>query len=296
LRLPSDYVAIANLLITYWSEPISAERLQEDDAKLYETGHTWRDDNGLLAGYDRDRRVAVNAYDEIVGYLWTWRAPWTEPGYLNNTLVVAEAHRNYGVGEQLLRHITQWGGRLGATMLATEIWDDHPEALRFAERKGFEVERHSYQSVLKLDGDQRQVEHYSFEEVLGVLEMNGIRFLTLADEPGEDSERKLYELYKETLVDIPGYLGDVPDITEWRKWYLQAEGYSPELVLIAAEGDRFVGVSNVLYKATTNGMYHEYTGVSRRTVVAKLRSPSRLRRSKRRSGAARRTSGRTTIR
>ncbi|NEN84087.1 GNAT family N-acetyltransferase [Paenibacillus elgii] len=261
LRLPDDYEAIAALLNTCWSEPCTAQRLEEDDAKLYTVGHTYLDENGLLAGYDRTRRVAVTEQDVIVGYVWSWRAPWTEPGHLSNTLIVAGEHRQQGAGQLLLEHVIDWGTALGATTLVTDVWDDHPDALQFAERRGFTVERHAFQSVLKLD----RVDPIRLREAetLKLLESEGLRFLTLADEPGEESERKLYELYKETLVDIPGYTGEVPGIQEWRKWYLMAEGYAPEQVIIAADGDNYVGVTNVLHNQLTNGMYHEYTGVKR---------------------------------
>ncbi|MFB0846023.1 GNAT family N-acetyltransferase [Paenibacillus oleatilyticus] len=261
LRLPDDYEALAALLNTCWSEPCTAQRLEEDDAKLYEVGHTYLDDNGLLAGYDRTRRVAVTEQDVIVGYVWSWRAPWTEPGHLNNTLIVAGEYRRQGAGQLLLEHVIDWGTALGATILVTEVWDDHPDALQFAERRGFAVERHVFQSVLDLDRVDPDRLHEP--ETLKLLENGGLRFLTLADEPGEESERKLYELYKETLVDIPGYTGEVPDFQEWRKWYLMAEGYAPERVIITADGDNYVGVTNVLHNRQTNGMYHEYTGVKR---------------------------------
>ncbi|XOK60633.1 N-acetyltransferase family protein [Paenibacillus elgii] len=261
LRLPDDYEALAALLNTCWSEPCTAKRLEEDDAKLYKVGHTYLDDNGLLAGYDRTRRVAVTEQDVIVGYVWSWRAPWTEPGHLNNTLIVAGEYRRQGAGQLLLEHVIDWGTALGATILVTEVWDDHPDALQFAERRGFAVERHVFQSVLDLDRVDPDRLHEP--ETLKLLESGGLRFLTLADEPGEESERKLYELYKETLVDIPGYTGEVPDFQEWRKWYLMAEGYAPERVIITADGDNYVGVTNVLHNRQTNGMYHEYTGVKR---------------------------------
>ncbi|WP_088833703.1 GNAT family N-acetyltransferase [Paenibacillus tyrfis] len=261
LRLPDDYEALAALLNTHWSEPCTAQRLEEDDAKLYTVGHTYLDENGLLAGYDRTRCVAVTEQDVLVGYVWSWRAPWTEPGHLNNTLIVSGEYRRQGAGQLLLEHVIDWGIALGATTLVTEVWDDHPDALQFAERRGFAVERHAFQSVLELD--RVDPERLREAETLKLLESGGVRFLTLADEPGEESERKLYELYKETLVDIPGYTGEVPGIQEWRKWYLMAEGYAPEQVIIAADGDNYVGVTNVLHNRLTNGMYHEYTGVKR---------------------------------
>jgi GNAT superfamily N-acetyltransferase len=258
LQLPDDYEQLAELLNQIWSEPTSAERLFDDDKKLYEVGHTWLDDDGLLAGYDRERQVAVNDKGVIVGYAWSWRAPWTEPGYLCNTLVVSEAYRKQGIGHRLLQHISEWALKIGATGLMTEIWDDNEDAKRFAVQRAFVIERHAFQSLLQLDNQEAQAASLPDFPELGEL-----RFLTLADEPGEESELKLYELYKETLVDIPGFLGEVPEQSEWKKWYLQVDGYAPERVIIAADGDTFVGVTNVLLNAKTNGMYHEYTGVSR---------------------------------
>ncbi|MEV5026365.1 GNAT family N-acetyltransferase [Paenibacillus sp. LPE1-1-1.1] len=259
LQLPDDYEQLAGLLNQVWSEPTSAERLLEDDQKLYEVGHTWMDDNGLLAGYDRERQVAVNEQGEIVGYAWSWRAPWTEPGHLCNTLVVAEAYRKQGIGQRLLLHVGEWASKLGATTLLAEVWDDNEDAQQFASRRAFVKERHAFQSLLRLENEEgSQAALIPDPPALG-----GLRFLTLADEPGDESELKLYELYKETLVDIPGFMGEVPAINEWRKWYLQVVGYAPERVIIAADGETFVGVTNVLHNKQTNGMYHEYTGVSR---------------------------------
>lgn len=260
LRLPEDYAPLAELLNEYWSEPTTAGRLEEDDKKLYEVGHTWMDDSGLLGGYDRTRRVAVSRDGDIVGYVWSWRAPWTEPGYLCNTLIVSKAYRGQGIGEALLRHAFHWGEELGAASLITEVWDDHPEALQFAVRRGFVVERHAYQSVLQLANVSPE---WSDRNPAAILAKSGLRLLTLADEPGEESERKLYELSASTMRDIPSFLGDVPDFDQWKKWYLEMDGFRPGLVLIAAAGDRFVGMTNVLHIEATGGLYHEYTGVDR---------------------------------
>lgn len=264
LKVPDDYEGLAELLNTYLSEPISAQRLQEDDAQLYEVGHTYKDDNGLLAGYDRTRYVAVTADGRIVGYVWSWRAPWTEPGYLNNTVVVDKDCRGQGIGRRLVRHLVQWGEGLGAVKLVSEIWDDDAESKRFALRNGFMVERHMFESVLELGETQLGIPEEP--ELLEKLASDGILIRSYAEEGvTEDNERRLYEVYLETLRDIPGFMGEVPDQNEWRKWHLQVEGYAPERVLLAIDSrlDRYAAVSNLLYKAATNGIYHEYTGVRR---------------------------------
>ncbi|MBP1989904.1 GNAT family N-acetyltransferase [Paenibacillus eucommiae] len=259
LHLPEDYEAISRVLNQFWSEPTTAHKLREDDEKLYEVGETWKDENGQLQGYDRERQVAINEVGEIIGFVLSWRAPWTEPGFLCNTLVVDKQYRKQGAGTLLLQHVAKWGSNLGADSLISEIWDDDIEALRFVELRGFAIERRSFQSVLEIANYDDQLGL----DIIQQLQAEGIRFLTLADESGDESELKLYELYKETLVDIPGYRGDVPDITEWRKWYLNVDGYQPDLVLIAAKDEEYIGVTHLLYNSQTEGMYHEYTGVSK---------------------------------
>ncbi|GFN30824.1 GNAT family N-acetyltransferase [Paenibacillus xylaniclasticus] len=260
LKLPDDYEPLARLLNSWLSEPTTAGQLEQEDAQMYTAGHTYKNEEGRLTGYDRTRRVAVDEQNRIVGFVTSWRAPWTEPGALNNTLIVAAEYRGQGIGTALYEHAVQWGSSLGADTLYAEVWDDSLDSIRFAERRGFRKERHMFQSELRLDGfDPNDQEHtYALER----LNDEGIRLITLADESGEASERKLYELYRETLPDIPGHDEEVPPFDEWRKWYLAVEGYAEDRVLIAVDGDRYVGVTNVLYNEQTNGMYNEYTGVS----------------------------------
>ncbi len=258
--MPDDYAAVAELLNEHLAEPTSAERLEADDKKLYEVGHTWKNEQGLLMGYDRSRCVAVTEEDDIIGFVWPWRAPWTEPGYVCLNLVVSRPYKGRGVGAALLRHAYEWGRSLGASALLTEVWDDDEDSLRFAVRRGFLVERQSFQSLLTLRDAVTVDDACNPHEALRA---GGLRFFSLADEPGEETERRLYELSTATMRDIPGFLGDVPDFTQWKKWYLHVDGFTPELVLIAADGDRFVGLANVIHIAATNGMYHEYTCVDR---------------------------------
>lgn len=126
-------------------------------------------------------------------------------------------------------------------------------------RRGYAKERHTFESVLDLAAFDR---HRLFDAIHEAKQA-GIQFVTLAEEPGEASERKLYELYKSTHFDIPGYAEDFPWFEEWRKWSIAQAGVRPEWIHIAKDGDRYVGVVTLLQNDQTQAMYQEYTGVLR---------------------------------
>lgn len=44
---------------------------------------------------------------------------------------------------------------------------------------------------------------------------------------------------------------------------MELPGSRPEYVLIALDGDRYVGVAHLLHQTSTESMYHEYTGVDK---------------------------------
>ncbi|QJC54008.1 GNAT family N-acetyltransferase [Paenibacillus albicereus] len=263
LRLPDDYDGMAALWNEWLAEPTTAEALAEEDRKMYEKGHLHRNEQGKLEGYDRLRRIAEAEDGRIVGYSTIWRAPWTPPGMVNHFVLVAAGSHGRGIGAELSRLSREWAREAGADTLLSECWDDDERALAFARCGGFETERRSWQSLLDLatGEDPSQPEDRAAIEQL---EEEGIAFATLADlPPGEETLRRLHELETSTYKDIPGFLGETLPFEEWLKWSLQVEGYAPERVLVAMDGERPVGICNVLFNEESRGMYHEYTGVAR---------------------------------
>ncbi|WP_274654553.1 GNAT family N-acetyltransferase [Paenibacillus humicola] len=256
MRQPDDFAAAAPLLNLIWSEPTTAERLKEDEDKI-PPGRLEYNDEGKLTGWDRPKWVAENEHGQVVAYTTAWRAPWTEPGELFLTLVVHPEHRGGGIGSELYETVYRWAVEVKASKLTLFVRETDENAVAFAARRGYVKERHMFESVLDLgdfDGGE-------LDRAIGGAERAGIRFITLAEEPGEESERKLYELYKVTAVDIPGYSGSYPWFEEWKKWTLELHGVRPEWIHIAKDGDRFVGVVTLQYNEQTRAMYHEYTSV-----------------------------------
>jgi RimJ/RimL family protein N-acetyltransferase len=257
LRHPEDYATVAPLLNLVWAEPTTAERLQEDEEKI-PPGQLHYNEDGKLMGWDRPKWVAEDEDGRVVAYAIAWRAPWTEPGSLIQTLIVHPDVRGNGIGGALYATLLKWALEVKATRLIDNLRDSDERSITFAERHGYVKERHSFESVLDLgsweQGDELSA---SIEEA----ELSGIRFVTLAEEPGEESERKLHELYKVTHPDIPGYSGDFPWFEEWKKWSIDLPGFRPECNHIAKDGDRYVGVVTLHHNEQTQAMYHEYTGV-----------------------------------
>ncbi|WP_336787647.1 GNAT family N-acetyltransferase [Paenibacillus sp. MMO-177] len=258
LKQPEDFQAVAPLLNLVWSEPTTAERLQEDEDKI-PPGQLHYNEQGELMGWDRPKWVAEDGNGNIIAYAIAWRAPWTEPGALIYTLIVHPDSRGKGVGTAIYGALHAWAQEVKASRLINYNMKETDErSLAFAEKHGYIKERLAFESVLDL-------REYSADEQLlasiGDAERAGIRFVTLAEEPGEDNERKLHELYKITHHDIPGYSGDYPWFEEWKKWTLELPGVRPEWIHIAKDGERYVGVVSLQHNEQTGAMYHEYTGV-----------------------------------
>ncbi|AEI45540.1 GNAT family N-acetyltransferase [Paenibacillus mucilaginosus] len=259
LRLPQDYPAIAELLGHAFSEPTTAENLALEDSKIPAHGNLSRDDQGRLTGHDRYRLVAVDDQDVPVAYGISWRAPWTAPGELNNLLIVSPDYRRQGAGQELYGRFEQWAYEVGASKINYEIREQSEDSLRFALARHYEIERHSFESVLELPGFDLERHHPALQRLTD----QGLKVVTLADLPGEEAEARLYELYRETAFDIPGFSGDYFSRSEWRKWTLDLPGASPAQVFIALDGEMFAGVASLVHFEATSSMYHEYTAVRR---------------------------------
>lgn len=257
MRQPDDYAAAAKLLNYVYSEPTTAERLEEEENQI-PPGQLHYDEEGRLTGWDRPKWVAEDEQGTVIAYAIAWRAPWTEPGGLIHTLVVHPDHRGEGVGGALFDAVRGWAEEMKASRLIDfGVRETDEGSIAFAERRGYVKDRHSFESVLELASFDDSL----FEDEIEAARQSGIRFVTLADEAGEASERKLHELYKVTHPDIPGYIGDYPWFEEWKKWSLDPPGFRPGWIHIAKDGDRYVGVVTLQQNEQTQAMYHDYTCV-----------------------------------
>ncbi|MGE5674849.1 MAG: N-acetyltransferase family protein [Mycobacterium leprae] len=254
LALPEDYPPLATLFSYGNPEPVSVADLQEGDSKIPTPGPVRYDEEGRLVSHCRDRFVAVDPDDRVVGYGDAWRAPWLVPGQMICSVVVEPALRGRGIGRLLLDQVEQTAREKGAAYIQAVVKDSEASALAIVLKRGYIVDRHMYQSTLDLS---------TFDEALLRRPVEGIRFFTLADQPGEATERQLYELEGLTDRDNPAFNGGRWPFGQWRLWLLETPKALPDCFILAAdETGRLVGTT-FMHRLENGAMHTLHTGVIR---------------------------------
>ena len=142
-----------------------------------------------------------------------------------------------------------------------------PASLAFAEKRGYTVERHIFESRLNLaDFDEAP-----FVGALERAQADGVRFFSMADlGDTEAAQCRLHEVNRRATLDTPGQNHTFAPFEEWRRFVCQAYWYRLEGQIVAAVGDAddlmaldWIGMGAVGYFPDTNSMYHMITGVDR---------------------------------
>lgn len=246
---PADDARRAELLNLAAAEPVTAADLAE-----------WR------RAEDPQRiTYRVGAEDEtgwIAGYAHVLRDPWLEAGSFWMHVAVDPAARRRGVGTALFEAVRDFARAHGATRYHAEARDSLPEALAFAQRCGFGVERHIFESTL----DLASFDEARFGGAVERVEAGGIRFFTLADEGDtEAARRQAWDVERRVCQDIPGGSeGATRPFEAWVQQVGEASWYRPDAQIIAADGERWIGLSALGYFETPQPMmYQMITGVDR---------------------------------
>lgn len=242
---PQDYPQLAAILNTVWPEPVTAEIMQEWLVRK-------------PAGQIEKWQVATIPTGQIVGYAEVIRQPWKPTGHVWFWLVIDPAWQRQGIGQMLYDRALLLATELGATTLLSTVNEMQPKGWRFAEARGFVIDRREFESSLDLAT-------FSEEPFAGVIDRvmaSGIRFASFA-ELGDTPEnrRKFYEVNRATTLDVPGSDGTFPSFEESMHWHFNASWFLPEGLIFALDGDRFVGFCLVGYYTETNSMFNFMTGV-----------------------------------
>lgn len=185
---------------------------------------------------------------------------------------VLPAHRRRGIGSTLYAEASRHAESLGREGLACTAREDEEDALDFLGHRGFVV----VDRLRKLSLD------------LGGLELPspglpaGISIVTYAQRPELIAE--MYAVFREASGDVPGEEADRDlSFEEWRSEEIDAPDKLPELVFLALDGDRVVGVGGLEVPSSgdaRNGFLavarsHRRRGVGRAIKLAELAAAKR---------------------
>ena len=189
--------------------------------------------------------VDVGAGLGLVG----WHSP---PGIGRAEAFVPIEHRGRGVGTTLVAALSAWAARRGCVALDTEIEEDDPDSLAWAERRGYrEVGRNS---TLVLD--------LTAIEAPAVEPPDGIEIVIWADRP--ELAHGMYEVALEAYPDVPGHEEEAPlDFDWWMSNDMSGEADSPAATFVALAGNEVVGYAKLALTEDDPIAYHDMTGVLR---------------------------------
>jgi GNAT superfamily N-acetyltransferase len=246
LNTQTDFPRIAELYNTSNPEPITAEQLQEWEAQYPQ-------------GQILHRVVAVNKHGQIVGYNDAGRDPWMPSGLFDLIVRVDPDWRSQGVGTLLYQDALHFCQTQGATRLQGQVRDNCDACLGFAQRRGFQITRHAFESTL----DVATFDENRFAGHIEAIQATGIRFFTLADLGNTlEAQRRLYDLNGNAGRDQPGYQSWF-SFEQFLSEACAASWYRADGEIVAAEGDAWVGMAAVGYFKHTRSMYNMFTGVER---------------------------------
>ena len=266
-----DFAFLAELLNKVRLQTTTAELLRESEEKVH-------------AGQIRQTLVAQTAEKSFAGYCLVTHRPSAKAGRLYLDVAVDPAWRGQGLGTRLYDNALAFALAQGAVILDADVYDNCPLCLQFAEKRGFAIDRHLFESSL----DLRTFDPRAFDGLVQAVEASGIRLFSLADAGDTEAiRRQLYDVNRRAALDDPASHGTFPSYEEFSGFVFTASWFQAEGQILAADGDEIIGLSAV--GAFDGVMENMMTGVLpayRRRKIAQALKVVALRYAKE-SGAAR---------
>lgn len=221
---------------------------------------TARDWWTLREGEVRFTTLALDENKKAIGYWDVDRETWMKPGRFFIKVIVVPEFRNRKLGAQMYADALRTAREQGATELESKVRDNDVISNKFAEKRGFKIEFHSFDSTL----DLTRFDESKFDDLMARIHADGFRFFSLA-EAGltDENKHKLYEVNRETALDNPGNGGIFPDFYAFSKNVFDASWFRADTQIIASIGDRWAGLAAIGLYLDEGYAYNAFTGVLR---------------------------------
>ncbi len=248
---PADYRAMAEVRNRIWPDnPMLAETLEANDKRMKP---------GLIL-----RRLMAEKNGEVVGWASFFHMEWLyHPQKFGVGVSVHPDQQNQGIGSALYERMLQELQSHDPIKLLASTRADKPEALRFAENRGFVEEFRAWESKLEMSKFDPAQWAKDVEKVLE----QGYEIKTLAelmDNP--DYERKMYELDHAGSFDVPLPPGERFSFPTQERYWENVRGnpdFRPELWFLAVKDGEYAGVSMLFERPADNDLNTGFTTVRR---------------------------------
>jgi RimJ/RimL family protein N-acetyltransferase len=246
MEIRTDAPEMARLYSYTVAEPVNAETIRE----------WWT----LRAGETRITMLAVDEDLRAIGYWDVDRETWMKPGLFHIRVIIGPQARGHGLGTQMYADALRAARKQGATRLASSVREGDAASLRFAERHGFQVERHLFESTL----DLTTFDEHRFEDLLERVRAQGFRFFSLAEAGvSEENKLRLYEVNRAAALDDPASTGTFPDFYAFSKNVFEASWFQADTQILASHAERWVGLAAIGIYPAEQRAYNAFTGVLR---------------------------------
>ena len=211
----------------------------------------------------RFRRFVADRFGQVVGYAEYDQSPsMYHPQKFEIGVYVDPDQQRKGVGTALFDYLTMDLDPFDPITLRSFAREDYEASVRFLTRRGFAEVMRSWESRL----DVPSFDFAPYADPCDKVAERGITLTTLGELAADpDRDRKLYELDMELLEDVP-----FPDertqmsLEHFKRRFLRNPDLLPEAYCVAADGDRYVGVSSLwASQASPDEVYTGLTGVRR---------------------------------
>jgi GNAT superfamily N-acetyltransferase len=211
-------------------------------------------------GAIRREMVATDVNGYMVGIgtvncnLWmTTRRFWLQ-------ISVDPTYRHQGIGSQLYDDLYAFARQQNAVRIESGLPEHLTESKAFAEKRGFVVNRHIFDSILDLD----TFDETPYSGVVDAVKQSGIRMFTYADlGDTEENRRKFYKFSVQLFNDVPGMDFPDPPYEQWLKQGIEGSLFAADSHFFAADGDRWVGWAGLMYFKDGHLLVNWMTGIDR---------------------------------
>lgn len=242
---PVDYETLAAIRNQIRPEPMTGAEIAEFD----QTSST-------VPGFCR--LVAERPGGQVVATAWVGGFEWMPEGVWQVGVQVDRAHRGQGLGEELRQEMERRARVGGARRVEVYVRGEDDVAYEWALKRGYYLRRQRTEATL-------DVPAFDFSPFAGAVtrtEATGITFKALPGRLPEELLRGAYELDRAATKDIPGH--EDLRFPPYERWVEELE---PQLDrtfwVLALDGERVVGFSNLEWSEEGEGAHTGMTGVLR---------------------------------